>query len=171
MRHIFLLACIAGLLLSGCSRQPQPRTESSLVRDFSLGAVIERMNVPELKPMSSGSGGSSGTGQSSSSGSTQPGQTMRIRRDFQLVYQVEEQTLGGFNGDYFISQLRNEVEKVVAESGLHITGSGSSNDSFHFDYSEDGREGWLEVFGARAEGGKYKLWGVIRENVFTPKDN
>jgi len=37
-----------------------------------------------------------------------------------------------------------------------------------FDYTADGRLGWIEVVGARTEGNQYQLWGSIREGVPPP---
>ena len=159
MRSCYLTLFVTGFLLSGCSWQKQPEPETSMFRGFSLASVVERMNVPELKPVSGGGGGSES-----------PGEKTKRRRDFHLTYQIEEREGRKFDGENFISQMRAEVEKAIRESGVRVNGGGSGNDSFHFNYSKEGHEGWLEVVGVRVEGDRFKLWGVLREDAEREKN-
>jgi len=112
------------------------------------------MNVTELKPVSGGGGGSESSGEKT-----------RRRRGLHLTYQIEEREGRKFDEENFISQMKGEVEKVIREYGVRVNVGGSGNDSFHFNYSKEGHEGWLEVVGARVEGDRLKLWGVLREDA------
>ena len=159
MRRIYFCLAVAGLVLGGCSWQKQPGPATTLFRDFSLGSVVERMNVPELKPMSGGGGYSESLGE-----------PVRRRRDFNLVFQIEEREGAKFDEAKFIGRLKGEIENMMGEAGVRENGGGSTNDRFHFDYSGEEHEGSLEVIGARADGNQYKLWGVIRENTRNKKD-
>ena len=154
MRNLYFRLFVTVLLISGCACQKQPEPETAMFRGFSLALVVERMNVPELKPMSGGGGGSES-----------PGEKTRRRRDFHLTYQIQEREGTQFDGEDFISQLRGEVEKALSESGVRVNGGGLDNDSFHFNYSKEGHEGWLEVVGVRVEGERFKLWGMLREEA------
>lgn len=152
MRRCSVSFLFTVVLLSGCGSQNQP--ETAMYHGFSLASVVERMNVPELKPMSGDAGGSES-----------PGEKTRRRRDFHLLYKVEESAGTRFDDSNFIILLKVEVERVMLESGVRLEGGGSYDDGFHFDYSKEGHEGWLEVVGARVEGDRLKLWGLLRENA------
>jgi hypothetical protein len=152
MKGYYLSLFVTVLLLSGCAGQKQPEPETAMFRDFSLASVVERMNVPELKPVSGGKGSSEDTGEKT-----------RRRRDFHLTFQIEEREGTKFNGDSFIFQLKDEIEKVIQDSGVRLNSGGLIGDSLHFDYSKEGHEGWLEIVGTRVEGDRFKLWAMLRE--------
>jgi len=153
MRRFIFCLVVAGFALSGCSRQNQSDPETGFFRDFSLANIVERINAPELKSESSGFSGTSSPG-------------IRRRKDFSLFYRIEERDGAKFDEAGFIMKLKAETEKAADEAGLRRHGGGSGGDTFDFDYSGEDHEGWMEVVGARMEGNRYKLWGVIRE---TPK--
>lgn len=159
MRRIYLCLIVILFLLPGCSWEKQSEPSTVMFRDFSLPAVIERMNVPELEPMSGDYGGSESREE-----------TVRRRRDFNLTYRIKERDGAKFDGVKFIGQLKGEIEKVMRGFDVRIDGGGSGNDRFSFDYSEAGHRGWVEVVGARVEGNQFKLWGVIRENTESEKE-
>jgi len=152
MRNPYLYLALTGVLLSGCFRKP-PQPETALFRDFSLASVVEGMKVPELQSLSGGGGGSESLGD-----------IVRRRRDSHATYKITERE-GKFDETRFISQLKREVDKVIGASGVRLDGSGSDNDNFHLDYSDQGHTGSLEVFGTRTEGNQFKLWSVMRENT------
>ena len=159
MRHLSFILLIAGFAVSGCSLHNQSEPETSFFRDFSLAQAVEGMKVPELKSMSGGGGGS-----------TSSGETTRRRRDFNLTYVIEEREGAKFDETGFISKLRDEIERVMRGTDARVDGGGTFDNSFHFDYSTAGHEGWLEVMGVRVEGNRYRLWGVIRENARKGKE-
>ena len=152
MRSCSVSLLFTVVLLSGCGSQKQP--ETAMYRGFSLASVVERMNVPELTHVSGEVGGTESVEEKT-----------RRRRDFNLTYQIEEREGTRFDDSNFIILLKVEVERVMLESGVRLQGGGSYNDGFHFDYSKEGHEGWLEVVVARVEGDRLKLWGVLRENA------
>jgi hypothetical protein len=153
MRRFFFCLIIAGFALSGCSWQTPQEPETNFFRDFSLGQMVERMKVPELKPSDGDSGAS-----------TSSGETTRRRREFDLTFMIEEQKGTKFDEVSFINKLKDEIGRVMSAADVRVEGGGNSgDDSFYFDYSKKDHEGWLEVMGARVEGNKYKLRGVIRE--------
>jgi hypothetical protein len=153
MRNPYLYLALTGLLLSGCFRKP-PQPETALFRDFSLASVVEGMKVPELQSLSGGGGGSESLGD-----------IVRRRRDSNATYKIADREGSKFNEARFITQLKAEVDKVIGASGVRLDGSGSDNDNFHLDYSDQGHTGSLEVFGTRTEGNQFKLWSVMRENT------
>jgi hypothetical protein len=153
MRRLFFSLIITGFALSGGSCRTQAEPETRFFREFSLGQMVERMKVPELR-VSDDEGG----------GSTLSGETTRRRRDLNLLFTIDEQKGTTFDETGFIDKLKDEVGRVMSAADVHVNGGGASgNDSFHFDYSTKDHEGWLEVTGARVEGNRYKLRGVLRE--------
>lgn len=145
-------------MLSGCSDKKRP--ESVLLRDFNLGEIVERMNVPGLQASSGGNGSTSSIGK-----------TTEYRRVFNLEYRIEEQHGEYFDEANFLNKLKLEIADKIGAAGLKNNGAGTSGDIFYFDYSEGGHKGWIEVVGARLEGNKYKLWCVARESVGAENDD
>ena len=156
MRRYFFCLVIVGFVFSGCSARRQPEPETRFFRDFSLPEVVSRINAPELKP------GSSNFGSSSSPG-------VRARRDFELFCPIEERGGTIFDEEGFITRLKVETEKAASDAGVRVNGGGSKLDGFHFYYSAEDHEGWLEVVGTRMEDNEYKLWGVIIERTGNAK--
>ena len=142
---------------SGCTPH-QMETETTFFRDFSLDQVVKKLGVPELKPSNAGTG----TGTSS-------GDPTRRRRDFRVTLVLEERS-ARFDEASFMKKLRDEISMALTAANLRVHNSGTSgDDNFHFDYSNKEHEGWLDVTGARVEGNKYKLWGVLREDAHKDK--
>jgi putative VirB-like lipoprotein len=156
MRRIYLFLIVISLLLAGCSRQWEPSTV--VYRSFSLQSIIERMNVPELESVSGDYGGAE-----------TKEDTVRRRREFTLIYRINEREGVRFDEGKFFHQLQAEVEKAIRESDVRIDGKGSSNDTFSLDYSEKDHRGWVDIVAARVEGNQFKLWGVMRENTENEK--
>lgn len=159
MRRTCLCLAVSLFLLAGCSGPKQSESSTAVFLELSLPSIIERMNVPELEAMSG-----------DHSGTESRGETVRRRRGFNLIYRIKEREGARFDEARFISQLKGEVEKAMQDSGVRINGGGSGNDSFSFDYSKEEHQGWMEVVGARVEGNQFKLWGVIRENTESEKN-
>ena len=152
MKAPFLYLMIAGFALSGCS-QRQQLPETNFFRDFSLGQIVDRVQMPGLRRSTFADGSS-----------TSPGETTDRRRDFDLTFVIEDQEGARFDESGFSNRLKEEIARALSAADVRVQGGGSSgSDSFYFDYSQKDHEGWLEVRGARVEGNKYKLWGVIRE--------
>lgn len=159
MKQFLLCLIIAGLTVSACSIQRKLRAESSFFCDFSLNKIVQQMQVPELKPHF----GDSGEGKSF-------GKIIKCRRDFDLEYNIEENSNKKFDEKFFLDQLRMQISNKLANSGVYTQSAGFSGNSFHFDYSKADNKGWIEVVGARLEGNRYRLWCVIREQAES-KDN
>jgi len=153
----FLFITVGALSLCSCRNNPPP--ESNFFKDFALSQIAEKVKAPELIP------GSANTGDS-----TSHGETTRGRREFNLVFKIDEQQGTQFDEGNFINKLNAEARRSITEAGLNVQGGGYGNDSLHIDFSEGEHDGWLEVHGVRAEGKKYKLWGVIREITRKPKE-
>ena len=156
MRHFFFLLVVAGLAFAGCSGRKSPDPETRLFREFSLAEAVGRVSPPELSGPSGSSGYSSSPGVSG-------------RKDFSLTYMIGEAGGAAFDEGGFIRKLKAEAERAADDAGVRRGGGGSSGDAFHIDYSDADHEGWIEVVGARVEGGRYKVWGVIRERVRSAK--
>lgn len=152
MRRCFLWLLVAGVVLTGCLSRKRPEPETRMFHEFSLGEVVKRIPSAGLE------GPSGGTGYTASPGSN-------ARKDFSLTYTIADDADAAFDEGDFIRQLKVETERVADETGLHRDGGGLSGDAFHFHYSDEDHEGWVEVVGTRMEGGRYKVWGVIRERV------
>ncbi|HEV7589503.1 MAG TPA: hypothetical protein VGO40_15420 [Longimicrobium sp.] len=143
---------VAAVLLSGCTRQMpevprRPSAErSTAFRQFSLEAAVARTGVAELRPtLSTGGSGS------------------EPRRAVAIEYAIEGN--GAFDEAGFIGRLHAEVERSLEAAGARVGGGERLNDQFSVDYTDGGREGWIEVVGARMPGNRYKLWGVLRESA------
>jgi hypothetical protein len=156
MRRLFLCLVIIGFTLSGCSRQKGLEPETGFFRDFTVAEIVSRMKESELKP------GSSDFGSTSSPG-------IRRRRDFNFVYAIEEREGAKFDEVSFIMKLKAEAERAAYDAGVRINDSGVRGNAFHFGYSNEEHEGWLEVTGTRMEGNQYRLWGVLRESTKNAK--
>ena len=151
MRRLPLCLVIIGLALSGCSRQQRSaEPETRFFRDFLVAELVSRVKSPELKQGSSDFGSSSAPG-------------VRRRRDFNVLYAIEEREGKRFDEVGFIMKLKAEAERAAADAGVRLHDGGVSGTAFHFGYSDEDHEGWLEVVGTRMEGNQYKLWCVIRE--------
>lgn len=152
MRRFFFCLVIAGSALSGCFERGQPDAETQFFRDFSLNKMVEQVAPPEIK------------GATGIEGFT-PLKTSR-RKGFSYEY-----TIGGgegvkFDEVDFIMKLKAETERAADDTGARRHGGGSNNgEAFYFNYSNGEHEGWVEVVGARMEGGRYKVWGVIIERT------
>ena len=155
MRSSYLLPAVLIVVGSGCSVQKPAKPASTLFRDYSLASVVDGMKLPELQSVSGGEGESESFGA-----------TVRRRRDFYGTYKIYEGSK--FDETKFIGQLKDQIEKLVRTANLRVSGSGSSNENFHVDYSDPGHVGSVEVFGTRAEGNLFKLWSVIRESTESP---
>ena len=149
---IFFLYLFVTTTLLFCSCQRQEKPETDFFQDFTLGEIVEKMNVPELKSKS-GSGGAS----------TSNGEITERRNGFYLEFYVEEKESKRFDETGFFNELKSEVERKIRESGIRLNGGGESGESFYFNYSKDKNRGWIEVIGTRYKNNEYKLWGVIRE--------
>jgi len=114
--------------------------------------VIERMHIAELKFQSGSEGKSEAFGN-----------PIRRRRNFDLIFLIDEKPGAKFDQAKFITQLDAEIVKLISASGLRMDGRSSSNDSFQLDYSQGEYRGSLDVACTRAEGNQLKLWAVIRE--------
>lgn len=152
MRRCFLLLLIAGVALTGCLSRKRPDPETKMFHDFSLGEIVKRLPSAGLEGASGGSGYTSSPGANS-------------RKDFSLTYAIPGGAGTAFDEGDFIRQLKVETERAADEAGVHRSEVGLNGDAFHFSYSDEGHEGWVEVVGTRMEGGRYKVWGVIRERV------
>jgi hypothetical protein len=152
---IFFLYLFIAVVMFFCSCQRHSKPETDFFRDFSLGKIVEKMNVPELKPLSGGGGTAT---------SNEEEATAR-RSDFYLEYRIQEPEGERFDEERFLTGLRLEIENKIAESQIRTKGTGISGNSFNYDYSKDNNKGWLEIVGARLEGNKYMLWCVLREEA------
>lgn len=153
----FLFFTVAALSLCSCRNHPPP--ESNFFRDFALVQIVERVKAPELIQESASTGAS-----------TSYGETTQGRREFNLVFKIEEQEGAKFDEAGFVNKLNTEAQRFITEAGLHVHGGGRGKESFHVDFSEGEHDDWLEVHGMRAEGKKYCLWGLIRETTRKPKE-
>lgn len=156
MRRLFMCLAIVGFVLSGCSRQELSEPETRFFRDFPFAEIVARVNATVLKP------GSSDYGLSSSPG-------LRHRRDFTYFYGIEDREGAKFDEIGFMMKLKVEAERAASAAGVQLDESGLSGNAFHFGYSNEEHEGWVEVVGTRMEGSQYKLWGVIRERTKNAK--
>lgn len=138
------------LLISSCQTEVKP--ETNFLRDFNLGKIVEKMNVPELKPkMSSGGVG------------TSHGEITERKGSYYLEFNIVEEAGERFNEANFLDALRIEIGKRINESGIRINGSSSGGKSFDYTYTENGNRGSLAVVGTRLEGNKFMLWYFVIE--------
>lgn len=133
------LIVVVSILVCSCQRQAKP--ETNFFRDFNLGGIVEKMNVPELKPKM----GVGGIGTSNGEITERSGQHY-------LEYNIVEEAGERFNEAIFFDALKSEVEKRIYESGIPTHGGGSEFKSFYYTYTENGNRGSLAVVGARLEG-------------------
>ncbi len=153
MKIFFLYLIVAvAMLVTSCQRQAKP--ETNFLCDFNMGKIVEKMNVPELKPKM----GSGGVG-------TSNGEITERSGGYYLEYNIVEEAGERFNEAIFFDELKVEVEKRIKESGIPTHGGGSGFKSFYYTYTENGNRGSLAVVGARLEGNKYMLWYFIRESA------
>jgi len=99
--------------------------------------------------------------------STSFGEITERRRDFILVYLLDEQNTEDFDEATFLDNLRVQIAQKISDAGLRTNLSRSYKDSFDFTYSEDESKGSIDVIGAKIEGNRYKLWCVMRESAVT----
>jgi hypothetical protein len=156
MKTRLLPLLLAAAALSACSITPgPPPAETRFVRDFSLGEAVAALGVPQLQGFHAGS-----------SYEQSPGSTARYRRSFELVYHLDEAPGAPFNDPAFFAGLQGEIVKAARAAGVRLTGGGASTESIQFGYeTPEGHVGSVDVFGTRAAGGQYKLWGVIHESI------
>jgi hypothetical protein len=157
--RIFYLIVIGAVLLCSCQNQPKTESATEFYQEFNLGEIVEKINTPQLQ--SEGGGGGS---------TTSSGETIEYRRNFTIVYHVKERDGEGFDDKKFLNELRFEIENKMGGAGIRVYGKGSGDSSFYYNYSKDKNKGWLEVFGARLDGNRYKLWCVMREEVVRKDD-
>lgn len=160
MKQFVYLIVIGSILFCSCQNQPKTESATDFYQEFNLAETVEKINVSQLQ--SSGGGGGSST--------TLSGGTIEYRRDFSIVYYVNEQDGERFDEKKFFNELKFEIENKGVEAGIQVYSKGSGEGSFYFNYWKDKNKGWLEVVSARLEGNKYKLWCVMREEART-KDN
>lgn len=156
MKYYLFSLVVISFALFVCSCQHQEKPESALFRDFNLGATVQQMNVAQLQPKTGGN-----------SVSTWFGEITERRRDFILVYLLDEQNTEGFDEATFLDNLRVQIAQKISDAGLRTNLSRSYKDCFDFTYSKDESKGSIDVIGAKVEGNKYKLWCVMRESAVT----
>ena len=154
MKHqlFALVATVIALFLCCCQNSRKP--ETVLFQDFNLGEIVEKLNIAQLQPETGGHGSSASIGE-----------TTELRRDFNLEYLLNEENKGRIDETDFLNNLKTRVAEKINASGARTDGSGSSSDSFYFNYSKDENKGFIEIIGARVEGNKYKLWCIVRESA------
>lgn len=156
MKTGLLPLLLAAAALSACSTTPwPPPAETRFVRDFSLGGAVAAVGAPQLQGFYGGN-----------SYEQSPGSTTRYRRSFHLVYRLNEAPGAPFNDPAFFAALQREMEKAARTAGIRLTSGGGSTGSIQFGYeTPEGHVGSVDVFGTRAAGGQYELWGVIHESI------
>ncbi len=146
------IGLVVALTLLVCSCQKQAKPETNFLRDFNMGKIVGKMNVPELKPkMSSGGVGIS------------HGEITERKGGYYLEFNILEEAGERFNEAKFFDALRVEIGKRINESGVRINGSSSGGKSFDYTYSENGNRGSLAVVGTRLEGNRFMLWYFVIE--------
>ena len=150
---------VAGCALFLCACQNSEKPETTVFRDFNLGATVEQMNVAQLQPKTGGN-----------SVSTAIGETTERRRSFELEYLLNEQSSEPFNEALFLDELKTQIAEQISDAGVWANVAVSTQDSFYFNYSTKENRGSFEVIGARVEGNKYKLWCIVRESAGIESD-
>lgn len=158
MKQAVFYLIIAGIaFLCSCQNQPEA-SATDFYRDFNLGSLVEKMNLPKHQLR----------GSTVSAGSSVSGTD--YRRNFILIYEIEEQNGERFDEEEFFNELKNEIAEKMDETGVRTGGAGYSDAIFYFNYSKDKNKGWVEVIGARLDGNRYKLWCVMREEARAKDD-
>lgn len=156
MKYYLFSLVVISFALFVCSCQHQEKPESALFRDFNLGATIQQMNLAQLQPEPGGN-----------RVSTSVGEITERRRDFNLVYLLDEQNTEDFDEETFLDNLEIQIAQKISDAGLRTNLSFSSKDTFNLNYSKDENKGSIDVIGAKVEGNRYKLWCVMRESAVT----
>lgn len=152
-RFLFnLVVAVCALFLCAC--QNSEKSETTVFRDFNLGATVEQMNVAQLQLKTGGNSVSTGIGK-----------TLERRRSFELSYLIDEQSNEPFNEILFLKELQTQIAEQISDAGARAGHAVSSGDSFYLNYSTKENRGSFEVIGARLEGNRYKLWCVMHESA------
>jgi|SRR5215813_519315 len=149
--HLLLFGLV---VFSACYPGKQPLTETSLFRDFSLSLIIRNMQIPELQPQSGNDGESESFGD-----------PVRRRRNSDVTFLLVNTPEAKFDDDKFLKQLGLEIEKAIAEAGLHVDSRSSSPETLQIDYSRPGYTGSLDVAASKAGTSQFKVWAVLREEA------
>src|SRR4028118_1132356 len=159
MKRFLFNLIVAGCVLFLCACQHSEKTETAFFLDFNLGETVKQMNVAQL-----------GSSLSNGGVSTSIGETTERRHNFNVEYLLDRQNGAPFDEAIFFNRLQFEIAGQISKAGARANGSGSSGDSFYFNYSTGENRGSIDVIGARVEGNKYKLWCVVRESAGIKSD-
>lgn len=122
MKQVVFYLTIAGIMfLCSCRNQPEAST-TDFYQDFNLGSVVKKINLPEHQLREkTGSAGETIT------------ELRDYRRNFILIYEIEEQDGKRFDEERFFNEIKSEVAEKINETGVRINGEGSSDGSFTSD--------------------------------------
>jgi hypothetical protein len=147
---ISLILMMTVIALTGCSNPMYP--SGRFFSAFSPDETVKRLNAPELAT----SGGSG-------SGDTSAGEPTRHRKEFVQEFRIKDTPGSRFDEHSFLAKLETAIKQEAQSANVHITGGGSSGESFYINYQDGGNQGAVEVIGARLENDRYKIWCIVRE--------